>query len=222
MTQKKIGDILYVFSTTPFEITQDTDATTIRVQQECLEGYKSLNASIASKIVPFNYHVMVATVQEWNEYVDASGESEVNPVVGPYFHLFDNYGGFEAYSGLDQGWDDHFDFNENWQDTVLSEGTDALCSYLAGNYNVTAKLYNDIDQYKDPTTGEYDEVSMEAGALHSTSISGGGEYAEFIFVINEENNDYVTLSLNNGSGLKLSDDSNYLKGKMKVVITPNE
>lgn len=71
MTQKKIGDILYVFSTTPYEITQDTTATTIYVQEELLAGYKTVNASLASKIKPFNYHVLVATPQPWNEYVEA-------------------------------------------------------------------------------------------------------------------------------------------------------
>lgn len=77
MKQKKIGDILYVFETTPYEITADTTANIIYVQQECLAGFLTANESLASKIKPFNYHVLVATQQEWNEYVDAKEASQV-------------------------------------------------------------------------------------------------------------------------------------------------
>lgn len=70
MQQKKIGNILYVFDVTPYEITQDTDATTIKVQEECVPGFKTLNTSLADKIVAYNYHVICANVPEWAPYVD--------------------------------------------------------------------------------------------------------------------------------------------------------
>lgn len=70
MQQKKIGDILYVFDVTPYEITEDTSAEIIKVQEECVAGFKTLNASLADKIVAYNYHAIVAQVPVWAPYVD--------------------------------------------------------------------------------------------------------------------------------------------------------
>ena len=52
--QKKVGNTLYVFDTTPFTITEDTDVEVIYVQNECLKGYLELNTELESKIKPFN------------------------------------------------------------------------------------------------------------------------------------------------------------------------
>ena len=52
--QKKVGNALYVFDTTPFTITEDTDAQVIYVQEECLKGYLELNTELESKIKTFN------------------------------------------------------------------------------------------------------------------------------------------------------------------------
>ena len=78
MTQKKIGNDLYVFKQEAYEITADTSATTIYVQEELVPAFKTANASLASKIKPINYYVMVATKQPWGDYInedDATGES---------------------------------------------------------------------------------------------------------------------------------------------------
>lgn len=87
MQQKKIGNILYVFDVTPYEITNDTDATVIKVQQEVVPGFKELNASLATKIVPYNYHMMTATRQEWADYVE---QDDPEPVTGYTFTLTGN------------------------------------------------------------------------------------------------------------------------------------
>lgn len=52
--QKKVGNALYVFDTTPFTITKDTDVQVIYVQNECLKGYLKLNTELESKIKTFN------------------------------------------------------------------------------------------------------------------------------------------------------------------------
>ena len=52
--QKKVGNALYVFDTTPFTITEGTDAEVIYVQYECLKGYLELNRELESKIKTFN------------------------------------------------------------------------------------------------------------------------------------------------------------------------
>ena len=80
MKQKLLNDILYVFSVEPYEITEDTEATTIKVQQECYEGFVELNPDLASKIVKYNYHMITVNKQEWADYVDAEEpETKVDP-----------------------------------------------------------------------------------------------------------------------------------------------
>ena len=52
--QKKVGNALYVFDTTPFTITEDTNVEVIYVQNECLKGYLELNTELENKIKTFN------------------------------------------------------------------------------------------------------------------------------------------------------------------------
>ena len=69
MKQKKIGNKLYVFSETAYEITQDTDASVILIQQECIDAYKELNsAAVNAKIQPINYKMFCVQTQEWMDY----------------------------------------------------------------------------------------------------------------------------------------------------------
>ena len=72
--QKKVGNALYVFDTTPFTITEDTDAEVIYVQQEYLKGYLELNTELESKIKTFN---------QWLLCVNAPWAVEVTPGPGP-------------------------------------------------------------------------------------------------------------------------------------------
>ena len=72
--QKKVGNALYVFDTTPFTITEDTDAEVIYVQQEYLKGYLELNTELESKIKTFN---------QWLLCVNAPWAEEVTPGPGP-------------------------------------------------------------------------------------------------------------------------------------------
>lgn len=70
MKQKKIGDKLYVFSETPYVITEDTDADVIIIQLECLDGFAELNSDLVDKMVPYNYHMFTVKSQEWSDYYD--------------------------------------------------------------------------------------------------------------------------------------------------------
>ena len=72
--QKKVGNALYVFDTTPFTITEDTDAQVIYVQQEYLKGYLELNTELESKIKTFN---------QWLLCVNAPWADGVTPGPGP-------------------------------------------------------------------------------------------------------------------------------------------
>lgn len=72
--QKLLGDKLYVFDLTPYEITQQTeDASVIYVQNECIDGYKELNVSLADKIEGFNQFVLCVT-DPWKEGVEPASE----------------------------------------------------------------------------------------------------------------------------------------------------
>ena len=70
MKQKRLGDILYVFDVNPYEITQDTDASIIKVQEESYKGFVEMNPDLAAKIVRFNYHVICVNTPEWSPYVE--------------------------------------------------------------------------------------------------------------------------------------------------------
>lgn len=59
--QKKVGNALYVFDTTPFTITEDTNVEVIYVQNECLKGYLELNTELESKIKTFNQWLLCVT-----------------------------------------------------------------------------------------------------------------------------------------------------------------
>lgn len=93
MKQKRINDILYVFDITPYQITEDTEAEVIKVQEECVVGFKELNESLADKIVAYNYHVACVQVPEWAPYVDESDPEP--PVVKNYT--------FTLYPGAERG-----------------------------------------------------------------------------------------------------------------------
>jgi hypothetical protein len=70
MKQKKIGTTLYVFATTAYQITEDTDAAVIKIQQECIPAYAELNASLVSKFSPINYKLFCVQHPEWADYYD--------------------------------------------------------------------------------------------------------------------------------------------------------
>ena len=83
MTQKKIGDDLYVFKQEAYEITQDTDAEKIFIQLELIDAFKALNEELASKIVPINYNLFQVTKPIYADYINADDpEPEVEGTQG--------------------------------------------------------------------------------------------------------------------------------------------
>lgn len=71
MKQKKIGTTLYVFETSAYEITRDTDAKEICIQQENLEAFIKLNQAIADKMKPYNYRLLTVQKTIWADYINA-------------------------------------------------------------------------------------------------------------------------------------------------------
>lgn len=79
MTQKKIGNDLYVFKQEAYKITQDTDAEKIFIQLELVDAFKALNEELASKIVPINYNLFQVTKPIYADYINAD-DPEPDPV----------------------------------------------------------------------------------------------------------------------------------------------
>lgn len=70
MKQKKIGTTLYVFDTTAYQITEDTDAAVIKIQLECIPAFEVLNESLKDKFEPINYKLFCVKHPEWADYLD--------------------------------------------------------------------------------------------------------------------------------------------------------
>lgn len=63
MKQKLLNDILYVYSTEPYVITEDTSATTIFVPETLYEEYKELNPFL--NLEKKNYNIVTVKRPEW-------------------------------------------------------------------------------------------------------------------------------------------------------------
>ena len=75
MQQKRIDDILYVYSLEPYMITKDTDASVIFVQEELFDEYKKLNPSL-TQLAKKNYNILTVITPEWNGYRYLPEETE--------------------------------------------------------------------------------------------------------------------------------------------------
>lgn len=93
---------MYVFDTTPYEITEDTSAEIIKVQQEVLKGFVELNPDLADKFVPYNYHVACVNVPEWAPYVDQP-DPEPPVVENHTFTLYPGEFGGKIYVNFSDG-----------------------------------------------------------------------------------------------------------------------
>ena len=79
MTQKKIGNDLYVFKQEAYKITQDIDAEKIFIQLELVDAFKALNEELASKIVPINYNLFQVTKPIYADYINADDPVSQTP-----------------------------------------------------------------------------------------------------------------------------------------------
>ncbi len=145
--QKKVGNALYVFDTTPFTITADTDAEVIYVQQEYLKGYLELNTELESKIKTFN---------QWVLCVNAPWADEVTPgpEPTPAYHLL-------TVSSTDNLWVTHYDeamppgnTNESWFDSFVNWQVEAGMigseerNKIYCNAGAIIYLDNDINEFE--------------------------------------------------------------------------
>lgn len=78
MKQVKVKDKLYVLDTTPYEITEDTDAGIIFVPADSYNGYVEMN-SYLSYITPYNYNAIKCNEPEFVAFTDIIMTDESNP-----------------------------------------------------------------------------------------------------------------------------------------------
>ena len=78
MKQVKVGDKLYVLDNTPYEITEDTDASMIYVPADSYNGYVEMN-SYLSYITPYNYNAIKCNEPEFVAFTDIIMTDESNP-----------------------------------------------------------------------------------------------------------------------------------------------
>ena len=160
MKQKKLNNILYVFDVNPYEITQDTDAEVIKVQEESYKGFVEMNQSLAEKIVKYNYHTMCVNVPEWAPYVE-----QEDPQGSLTFGIY----GSAASDAINQiqvqnadnviirSWQAGVDLEFPFQ-TDVEEGQHCVIeckegiSYLPNEFNVTGMEYLPIS-WEDQETG---------------------------------------------------------------------
>ena len=88
--QKKVGNALYVFDTTPFTITEDTNVEVIYVQYECLKGYLELNTELESKIKTFNQWVLCVNAP-WSDGASQEPTKNYHLLTIPGYNSTDLY-----------------------------------------------------------------------------------------------------------------------------------
>jgi len=201
--QKKVGNALYVFDTTPFTITKDTDAEVIYVQQEYLKGYLELNTELESKIKTFN---------QWLLCVNAPWADGGSPEPEPTYHLLtvsstenlwvQNYDAALPPGNTNESWFDSF---VNWQvEAGMIESDERNKIYC----NAGAIIYIDID------ASEFETIS----GLEQITIPGRGEKYGFVMGDSDMTVNY-SYTLKPTYNVDFSEDSN-ASNDVNIVPSP--
>ena len=208
--QKKVGNALYVFDTTPFTITEDTDAEVIYVQNECLKGYLELNTELESKIKTFNQWVLCVNAP-WSD--SASQEPTKN------YHLL-TVSGCNTQDLWVQNYDEsmppgnnnesYFDSYVNWQQEAGMIGPE---EYNKIYCNVGAIIYLDVYDVYD--INEFETISED---LEQMTIPGRGEFYGVIMGDSDMTVDF-SYTLKPKYHVNFSTDSN---ASADIEIDPQE
>ena len=163
--QKKVGNALYVFDTTPFTITEDTNVEVIYVQNECLKGYLELNTELESKIKTFN---------QWLLCVNAPWADGGSSQPAQNYHLLTVSGGntqdlwvqnYDESMPPGNNNESYFVSYVNWQQEAGMIGPE---EYNKIYCNVGAIIYND--------TYSINEFATISEDLERLNIPGRGEF----------------------------------------------
>ena len=145
--QKKVGNALYVFDTTPFTITADTDAEVIYVQQEYLKGYLELNTELASKIKTFN---------QWLLCVNAPWADEVTPGPEPpqNYHLLTLSRTRDIYVSGYNAEQLPGDYSDDWFNTINNAQIEAGMIDAGVYYKIYCNAGAEVFMYSNPSDFE--------------------------------------------------------------------
>ena len=172
--QKKVGNALYVFDTTPFTITEDTNVEVIYVQNECLKGYLELNTELESKIKTFNQWLLCVNAP-WAD----NGTSEPTK----NYHLLTVLGSNTEYlwvTHYDESMppgnnnESYFDSYNNWQREAGMIGPE---EYNKIYCNAGAIIYIDdigIDEFE-TISEELDQITIPQRGEHYGVIMGDSD-----------------------------------------------
>lgn len=194
MQQKRIDNVLYVYSLEPYVITKDTDADVIFVQEELFDAYKKLNPELV-QLAKKNYDILTVITPEWNEYRYLPEETE-----DPEIPLNNQMG---EIVNLVVGTDTITTTNDVVGFQMFETG-DVIPDYSSSNTNVAS-----IDD-----TG-YVEIQNPGVTTINAHYDGDEDYNEYdkdyTIVVNESGNDLIDPNIqlapvqafHNGESLQL-------------------
>ena len=181
--QKKVGDVLYVFDTVPFVITEDIDSEVIYVQHECINGYKELNTELASKIKGFNQFIISTNPKPWAKPDPVSPElawssDSATAVVGETntYPTLTNTDNVEVtYDSSDTS---VATIASDGTITLLEAGTTTISAIFAGDDTYNAKTVSYLLTVSEPAH-DYSKDYLTTKALSSGEISFSGSGASY-------------------------------------------
>lgn len=159
MKQKRLNDILYVYSLEPYVITSDTDADIIFVQEELFDDYKKLNPTL-NQLAKKNYDILTVITPKWNEYRYLPEEKE-DPNV-PLNLSMTNI------PIIDMPYDDTVVADTSVSGFQMFENGDVNADYSSSNENVAT-----IDE------GGYVDIVNAGTTVITASYQGDESYNEY-------------------------------------------
>lgn len=213
--QKKVGNALYVFDTTPFTITEDTDAEVIYVQQEYLKGYLELNTELESKIKTFN---------QWLLCVNAPWADEVTPGPEPTpdYHLLtvsstenlwvQNYDEAMPPGNINESWFDSF---VNWQVEAGMIGSEERNKIYC---NAGAIIYLDIDINEFETISGLEQITIPYRGEKYGFIMGDSDMTvDFSYTLKPKHNINFTEDSNAQADIEIAPSNQMIAGNTVVL-----
>ena len=214
--QKKVGNALYVFDTTPFTITEDTDSEVIYVQNECLKGYLELNTELESKIKTFNQWLLCVNAP-WADGGTTEPTQNYHLLTIPDFNgvqsiYVEGYDTNLPPGGIDYEW--FYNFNSHQIDAGMIDGAAHNKIYC----NPGAKIFigEDIDSFE--TVAGLEIIDTQHGQKYGFIMGDSDMTVDFSYTLKPKY--HVSFSedstVNDGS-VEISDTEQYV-GKNVYII----
>ena len=221
--QKKVGNTLYVFDTTPFTITEDTDAQVIYVQNECLKGYLELNTELADKIHGFNQFLMTIKPVPWADGV--TQEPTKN------YHLLTVSGGntqdlwvqnYDESMPPGNNNESYFDSYVNWQIEAGMIGPEERNKIYC---NAGAIIYIDgigINEFE-TISEELEQITIPARGEHYGVIMGDSDMTvDFSYTLKPTHHVNFSTDSNASADIEIDPQERYAGGTVWIRFKNNQ